>query len=75
MRREFGVWWEWGEWGDSEDWDGNDDADGLDLRGEVREAPTFVDVTPRRAFKDLASSTLVAESITDVAPRQTSNKG
>jgi len=75
VRGEFGVWWEWGESGDSEEWDGSDDAGGLDLRGEVREAPAFVDVAPRRAFKDLANSALVAESITDAAPRQTSKKG
>jgi len=41
----------------------------------VLEASPFADYAPRRAFKDLANSTLVAESITDAAPRQTSNKG
>jgi len=75
VRGECGVWWEWGESGDSAEWDGSDDAGGLDLRGEVLEAPPFVDCAPRRSFKDLANSALVAESITDAAPRQTSNKG
>jgi len=46
----------------------------LDLRGEVLEAPPFVDCALRRAFKDLANSALVAESITDAAPRQTSKQ-
>jgi len=38
------------------------------------EAPAFADCAPRRAFRDLANSALVAESIADAAPRQTSNK-
>ena len=75
VRGEFSVWWECGESGDSAEWDGSDDASGLDLRGEVLGAPPFADCAPRRAFKDLANSALVAESITDAAPRQTSNKG
>ena len=72
-RGEFGVWW--GELGVPEEWGGNDGGDELDLRGEVMEAPAFVDCASRRAFRDLANSTLVAESITDAAPRQTNNKG
>jgi len=72
-RGEFGVWW--GELGVPEERGGSDGGDELDLRGEVMEAPSFVDCTPRRAFKDLANSALVAESITDVVPRQTRNKG
>jgi len=72
-RGEFGVWW--GELGVPEERGGNDGGDELDLRGEVMEAPTFVDCASRRAFGDLANSALVAKSITDVAPRQTSNKG
>ena len=70
---EFGVWW--GELGVPEERDGSDGGDELDLRGEVMEAPAFADCTPKRAFSDLANSALVAESITDAAPRQTSNKG
>jgi len=72
-RGEFGVWW--GELGVPEERGGSDGGDELELRGEVMEAPAFADYTPRRAFRDLANSTLVAESITNVAPRQTSNKG
>jgi len=72
-RGEFGVWC--GELGVPEERDGNDGGDELDFRGEVMEAPAFVDCASRRAFRDLANSALVAESITDVAPRQTSNKG
>ena len=68
VRGEFGVWWESGESGVSVEWDG---GDGLDWRGEVLEAPPFADFAPRRAFKDLANSTRIAESITDAAPKQT----
>ena len=71
VRGEFGVWWEWVELGVSAVWGSSDGGDGLDLRGEVLEAPAFADVVPRRAFKDLANSIRVAESITDAAPRQT----
>jgi len=85
-RGELGVWsvgGEWGVWamevvcdergefGVSEECGGSDGGDGLDLRGEVREAPPFADFTPRRDFKDLANSARVAESNTDVAPKQT----
>ena len=72
-RGEFGVWWE--ELGVPEERGGNDGGDELDLRGEVMEAPAFADCASRRAFRDLANSALVAESIIDAAPRQTSNKG
>jgi len=60
VRGEFGVWWERGELGVSVEWGGSDGGDGLDLRGEVLEAPAFADAAPRRAFKDLASSIRVA---------------
>jgi len=85
-RGELGVWsvgGEWGVWavegvcdergefGVSVEWGGSDGDDGLDLRGEVLEAPPFADFAQRRAFKDLANSARVAESITDAAPKQT----
>ena len=75
VRGEFGVWWEWGELGVSAVCGSSDDGDGLELRGEVLEAPAFADVVPRRAFKDLASSIRVAESITDAAPNKSGNRG
>jgi len=74
---EWGVWVvegvcnEKGEFGVSEEWGGSGGGDGLDMRGEVLEAPPFADFAPRRAFKDLANSTRIAESITDAAPKQT----
>jgi len=70
--REFGVWW--GELGVPEEWGGSDGGDELDSREEVMGAPAFAGCAPRRAFSDLANSALVAESITDAAPRQTNNK-
>jgi len=85
-RGELGVWsvgGEWGVWavkgvcdergefGVLEEWGGSDGGDGLDLRGEVLEEPPFADFARRRAFKDLANSARVAESITDAAPKQT----
>jgi len=68
VREEFGVWWEWGELGVSVECDGGDE---LDLRGEGLEVPPFADFALRRAFRDLAKSARVAESITDAAPEQT----
>jgi len=44
-RGEFGVWW--GELGVPKERGGNDGGDELDLRGEVMEAPAFVDCTSR----------------------------
>jgi len=71
MRGEFGVWREWGELGVLAVWCGGDGGSGLDSVVGVVEAPAFAGDASKRAFKDLASSTRLEESITDTAPRQT----
>jgi len=71
-RGEFGVCREWGELGVSAVWGNGDGGNKLDWIGEVLEAPPFAS---KRAFKDLASSIRVAESITHAAPNKSSNKG